>query len=752
MTPGLPSPPEPPHDPRSILLNGRVGFRQAASGAEAAVVDPTSCAMMLPRLPSALRDLAEATGSLGGIRPPANVALGPDSLYLLDRTHAQLKLFDRCECRFVPVPCLGGEGRGPRQFRNPGDIAIACGNVYVADTGVEKAPPGQSCSAVPQDVEDATIRGENHRVSVFSLKGFALRGHLVPPPEERPWRPVSIAVDSLGRAWVGDKEGKLHRFTPNGTWERSWPMVPWPAHLAIDCRNRVYVIAPGTPLPLRVFDDQVRPVADPPEYPDDVRAVFPVLPSRVDDQGRLWLEPCCDQSAIRKSNANADLVFDRDGNPLEVARGAAPQVYERSAIYRSEPLDSGIAQCLWHRVVLFGALPQGTRVRVRAFGAEEKLSDAELDSIAAWRDCAVAETFDNGRQWDCLVRTEPGRYLWLELRLEGNGLATPVLGAIVVEYPRVSLRRFLPAVFGADPVSADFTDRFLSLFDTTLRSIERRIDAMAHLFDPASAPAAPADPRQQDFLSWLGTWIGISIDRNWDVATRRRVLKRSGALLDRRGTLRGLRDTLLLLLDFSGHAPCAAETRSPCRCDPVPPNCAPEPRRRTPEPPPLVLEHFRLRRWLRLGAGHLAGDAVLWGERVVKRTRLDAIGQVGVTRLDTSPDPQHDPFLVHANQFSVFVPARFRDDERLRKALESLLKAEAPANTRGYLHFVEPRFRIGQQSMLGFDAVIGAVPQGVTLGSAPLGAGSVLTSPPHLQGGPSMGVGRGRLGITARLD
>jgi phage tail-like protein len=756
MTPGLPRPPEPPHDPRSLLLNGAIGFRQQppAPTERMAAVDPECCAVTLPRVQAALRHLAEPSGSLGGVRPPSNVALGPDGgIYLLDRVQVELKRFDPCDCAFKTVPCFGGPGGRPRQLRNPGGIAIACGNLYVCDTGVEVAPPAGACDPIAhQAALDIRIARQNHRVSVFALKGFALRGHLMPPPDERPWRPVSVAVDSLGRTWVGDANSRIHRFTPTGAWEKAWPTPGSPDHLAIDCRDRVYVIAPGAPTVVRVLDGDGKLVAPPPLTPDEIRAAFSRLPFKVDQTGNLWLERCCDERSVKKGDVRADLVFGADGQPIELKANATPHVYETKAVYRSDVLDSQIAQCIWHRVALFGSLPAGTRVGVRAFSADEILTPAELDARAPWPECATADTFESDGQWDCLVRSEPGRYLWIELVLEGNGVATPSIGAIVVEFPRVSLRRFLPAVFGMEPISADFTDRFLALFDTSLRRIERRVDRMAHLFDPASAPASAKDPRQQDFLSWLGSWIGTAVDRNWDIETRRRFLKEAGGLFDRRGTLAGLRKQVLLLLDFDHHAPCAVETHPCDRCVPAPRNCAPDAEPRRHEPPPLVLEHFRLRRWLRVGAGRLGADAVLWGERIVGRTKLGAHGQAGVTRLDTSPDPEHDPFLVHAGQFSVFVPARCRDAERTRKALENLLKTEAPAGTRGYLHFVEPRFRIGIQSMLGFDTVVGAVPQGVTLGATPLGDASILTGPPHLHGGPAVALGKdGRVGSTSVL-
>ena len=75
-------------------------------------------------------------------------------------------------------------------------------------------------------------------------------------------------------------------------------------------------------------------------------------------------------------------------------------------------------------------------------------------------------------EWDGLIRSPPGRYLWLRSQLPGNGRSTPRIDEARVEFPRISLRRYLPAVFGAEPTSADFTDRLLAIFDRSLRDIE----------------------------------------------------------------------------------------------------------------------------------------------------------------------------------------------------------------------------------------------------------------------------------------
>ncbi|MDB5812212.1 MAG: hypothetical protein JWN94_4334 [Betaproteobacteria bacterium] len=747
----------PPHDPTSLLLNGHVGWRAAGPGPLANVqIDPCHGGLELAYLPATARKLAEASGSLGGLRLPGNVAFGPDdSLYLLDRKRLHLRRFDPCTCTFEIVPCIGGEGGGARELRNPGDIAICGGNLFVVDTGIEKAPEPDACDDV--GALNKAIQRENHRISVFSLKGFALRGHLRPPTKELPWRPVSIAFDSLSRAWIADALGRLHRFAPSGQWEVAFPCASNAAHIAIDRRDRVYVVTADVPSELLAFDQQGRS-AIAPKLPAD--AIQGFTPAKVgsDAKGNLDLQNWCskpakppDPCACPASEPRSGW-FDLNGDPLAKAPVGPTKIYVAAGTYRSEALDSRIAQCQWHRVILKGDLPQGTRIGVRTFTSEVVYSKDELDQFGAWQSAAAAQSLDGDAQWDCLVRSVPGRYLWLELELSGNSAATPMIESIVIEFPRISLRRLLPAVFGTEPVSADFTDRFLALYDTTFRSLEHEVDAGARLYDAGSAPATPLTPRGLDFLSWLASWVGLTFDRNWDVATRRRLLKSAGTLFDKRGTRAGLREQLLLLLGWTHRRGCAPLSHPSRKCSPEPANCAPV---ECPswKAPALLLEHFCLRRWLRLGAGRLGEQAVLWGNRIVNRAQLNANAQAGVSRLVMTPDPDRDPFLVHAHQFSVFLPARCRDSEQMRRSFDILLRNEAPAHTQFSLQFVEPRFRIGVQSMLGFDSVIAALPQGFALGVTPLGPASVLTSPPHLAGGPGIAVGKeGRMGTTAVLS
>jgi phage tail-like protein len=590
-------------------------------------------------------------------------------------------------------------------------------------------------------------------VSVFTLRGWALRGTLAPPAAEvaRPWAPIAVAADRRGRVFVADPaNGSVHRFAPHGAWETAYRGLGAVRHLAVDRAGRLYVVSDGA-AEARVLDRDGIEV----ERVSDVAALrerFPTLPFRVDREGAIdfggeGAVPCG--------------AFDAHGEPLPQGAVPDPVVLERDGTYLSEGLDSRIARCQWHRLALSGRVPPGTSVTISTHASEVDEPDDLVAALPddAWDTWQRARGAEGENAWDCLVRSAPGRFLRVRLRLRGDGRAAPRLERVRVEFPRISLARWLPAVFGADPAASDFTDRFLAIFDSTLRSIERQLDAQGALFDPRSAPATPGADGRPDFLTWIASWVGIALDRHWPEARRREFVRRAPALFDRRGTVEGLRQLLLLFLGLpdgetgSERVRMRPERRHPPRCTPRPLNCDPPSGREPYVPPPLVLEHWRLRRWLFVGAGRIGDQAVLWGNGIVERSRLDDGARTGVTRLVSTPDPYRDPLHVHASRVTVFVPARVARDERGRKGLENLMRSETPAHVRWHLELVEPRFRIGVQSMIGYDAVVGRYPAPrVAVGETTLDRATVLgpaagpTRPSMRVGGPA------RVGTTTRLD
>jgi phage tail-like protein len=742
----LPPIPQPPHDPMSWLLDGRTGWRESKLD-KISVLRPQGSLALSPA-PGSTRSLAEDSGSFGGLTTPANVAAGPDgSIYLLDAAQVELKRFDACDCRFYVVPCFAGHGSEPRQLSAPHGIAIRSGNLFVCDTG-------------------------NNRLSVFALPGLVLRAHWRPPASayegpdpqlENLWQPYGIAFDRQGNAYVSDPaNGGVHRFGPSGHWQGCISHLGGITRIATDCLDRIYVVTDDTPRNVKVIS-KAGAVAAVASTPDELREFFPPPVVETDASGLMHLgrlrapkTPACEQAAsglnCPPGQSPEPGVFDLQGQLVECVATVTPS-YAASGYYYSAPLDSELYRCQWHRVILRGEIPTGTRVIVSTYSAEALLTEDQVQNLTGEWDTNQIATETAGGEWDCMVRSNGGRFLWLKLELRGNTRLTPQIDSIEIEFPRISLRRYLPAVFGEEPVSADFTDRFLALFDTTLRSIESKLDTQAHYYDPLSAPSERDPKTGADFLSWLASWIGLTLDRRWPERKRRRFLKEASRLFDLRGTPEGLRRELLLFLDMETNDCCQSDP-PPGRCEGPPLNCAPP---KTPDcawpPPPLILEHFKLRRWLFLGAGRVGDQAELWGKRIVNRSQLDEGAQVGHTQLITSQDPLRDPFHVYAHKFTVFVPSRYGATELKRRSLEQLLKNGRPAATQSYVEYVEPRFRIGFQSVIGLDSVIARYPEGVRLNQTPLNRGSVLSGPDHEQGGPSLEIGsQSRIGSTTKLE
>jgi phage tail-like protein len=93
----------------------------------------------------------------------------------------------------------------------------------------------------------------------------------------------------------------------------------------------------------------------------------------------------------------------------------------------------------------------------------------------------------------------------------------------------------LPAMYLED----GFVQRLTSALDEVLAPVFSSLDNLDAYLDPGLAP--------EDFLLWLGGWVGLALDESWPAARRRAVLAEAAALYRTRGTARGLADYLELL-------------------------------------------------------------------------------------------------------------------------------------------------------------------------------------------------------------
>ncbi|HEX7986974.1 MAG TPA: phage tail protein [Duganella sp.] len=651
----LPADARPPHDPLAMRLSARDGWRLTGPGA--GLLDGVGAEggdLRLDILKPAEPGLLEPLGSFGGIHPPVFVAWTPDgALYLLDRASGRVLWFDACACRFSALPCLGaaGDRHDPRVLERSLAIAASAGLLAVAGS---------------------TAHGG--RVVVMGRRDLAPR-HVL----ERDWEPVALAFDAHGGLYVADrKHGAVLRFHADG--RHDWTRLPGVVYgLAASARGTLYMAGAAGALKYESGRADVIAFAL-----DDMRGQFPPLPFRLDAKGRLLLGDLC-------LPPRAGALFGADGEPLgEAAAPWARALYRDTGRAVIGPLDSRIHACQWHRLAFDAALPPGTRLafRTRCDEIEWPLADVADATDPAW---SAPQQWRGPALPECLVASPPGRYLWLEITLAGDGAGTPSLATLELEFPRISLARYLPAVFVEQPAAADFTDRLLAIFDSGFRSVEARLDALGYLFDARSTPEA--------MLDWLASWIGLALPRGLPLARRRRLLRHMPGLYARRGTVEGMRQLLLLHLGLDLPAP---PRPGAGKCGPACP-----PPARQPDPPRLILEHWRLRRWLFLDRGRLGESSRLWGESILNRSRLGGGMQTGASQIKLERDPLRDPFHAHAHAFSVFLPASSGATPAARRRVEALVAREAPAHAQAQVHWVRPNMRLGIQCALGFDTVIG---------------------------------------------
>lgn len=86
----------------------------------------------------------------------------------------------------------------------------------------------------------------------------------------------------------------------------------------------------------------------------------------------------------------------------------------------------------------------------------------------------------------------------------------------------------LPALYQED----DFAQSMMSALDEVLAPVVSTIDNIDAYLDPYLTP--------EDFLTWLGGWVGLAIDETWTIERRREAVGRAVELYRRRGTPLGL--------------------------------------------------------------------------------------------------------------------------------------------------------------------------------------------------------------------
>lgn len=511
--------------------------------------------------------------------------------------------------RWTPLPAWAQQGCGPEPAPpalplQPAALAAAAPDLlWVADAGADRvwryelwgrrylapqALPGRAVAlaAAGDDAVIALLRRADGRALLQLLRACAPPRQLAELPAALD-EPGGLALDARGGAWLLRRAGSA---------QAELVALGHPARPSIGLRIAVpgaRAIAIG------------RALRDTPQGgPAEQRLFVARAP------GQRWRVFALDGSEDREALAPGDdggaIATLPDGRVAYLAMTAAGPALRWAAATRlarawhgrvlSFRLDAEQARADWGRVRLEACVPANTRLLLRAWASDDDspaIDEAartppanqpglaldahspplperlDLDALQAQvgRACVLVpasglrpgaagwRSARPGHQWLESWTGAQGRFLWVEIELQGDGQRSPVLRAVEIEQPGHAWLRQLPALFSAEAAAADFLRRYLAGPAQLLADLGQDAESRHRLLDPASSPAA--------MLDWLAGLLGLALQPAWGEAARRQLLQEAGAMAARHGTpavLRRIVEILagapvLLIEDFRLGAP-----------------------------------------------------------------------------------------------------------------------------------------------------------------------------------------------------
>jgi phage tail-like protein len=649
-------------------------------------------------------------------------------LYLLNLSRPGSPVLDRPDPKAAPITDAGAVRdlfdppviRLDEQdrFCLPEPLTRVCGRTLPAAPPVELAlalcppfdRPGCSCgNAAPATRTASTAQGawllyvvERKRRCVDAYTDARRLRHSWPSGlGGGDWQPCDVAARGQFAFILDEMNQVVYRH--HAGYDALRPIVTgdptktyW-SRIAADESGVVYLWAPGQP-DVQAFDCLGAPQCSRP-YGEvacyfEARCTFP--------------PPAC----------GTGLCFDKTGAPVGAIDASAPiatAFYRTAGAWQSTPLDSLQYRCQWHRIeMVLSSFPPSSRIDVLTF-AHDNAADVLTAPDEAWQQAATViaptQTSPSGsvpEPLDCLVQSGAGQFLSIRIKVRSDGFHTPAVHVMKVHYPRDSYLQYLPATYSEDDESRVFLEHFLAIVQTEWDGLDQVVATVQRYFDPDAVPAGP-------FLDYLAEqWLGLTLEQTWTADQKRRYLAAAPTILPQRGKVGGLRNLIAVYLaNFTDRQ--TADILATGF--------------------PFITEGFRERRHMFIDQGapsRLGDGAPLWSDAIVRRLQLGRYSQVGEAALVSTGDPAHDLFDKTAHRFRVSFPAswlRSADNEiMLRRAIDS----EKPAHTAYDLNLVEPRFRVGAQSTIGIDTIIGELPSarlGVDTAFSRLGYGTVLNGP-----------------------
>ena len=134
--------------------------------------------------------------------------------------------------------------------------------------------------------------------------------------------------------------------------------------------------------------------------------------------------------------------------------------------------------------------------------AAAPFSDPKWNSASYAPNVDVTDLFIGGKGTKPKGKKESD-YLWIGALFSGDGVASPALRQLRVEFDYPTYDQYLPAIYRDQADCGQFLLRLLSLFESFNQEVEDEIAAIPALFDPKAAP--------KNFLVWLAELLGLEL-------------------------------------------------------------------------------------------------------------------------------------------------------------------------------------------------------------------------------------------------
>jgi phage tail-like protein len=511
-------------------------------------------------------------------------------------------------------------------------------------------------------------------------------------------KPTALTVDSKGRVLAIDAAAKrLHRVTADAAPDTAFDAaiagsgrIAEPLFVAVGAEDRV-IVSDAQSNAVVLFDAQgafVRALAGPAGW----------LPGAIAVAGeRAYVADAADGAilAFDALGAAEGTLPGYRGPVTALAAGAGGALYVKTGLDASYvvlaaglafvdhgrleagPFDAGEVRA-WEWARLEASVPDGTRCSLHV---AQRPAPAPAPGPGDWKlmacdDALLGPLLPGAQDTD-------RRYLWLRLSLETQRAgAAPSVAQARAATPGENYLEHLPFTFARNDQRADgqegFLSRLLKLVRGEWRQVEERIDGMPRLVDPRFLDASG--------LPWLAQWLALELPQIAGDADRRELIARAHALLARRGTPRSIAEMVELHTGIR----------------------------------PAIAEAFDDRRIWVLGAASrldfetrlppLDPDGIVVAERDAQPACCPgpigraAVGESGPLTASQEGLPL---FAENAYRFCVIVDAyRVRQDGTLAE-IRRIVEREKPAHTDYRIELFDPDMRVGLQSRVGIDAIVG---------------------------------------------